>query len=332
VTALGQLLDWLREVTPAEIKAYYWAAQEIYASPWFYLGIAAIFTLEWLRPAVREQRVFSPGLLQDFLWFNLDMVFKVAALPAFAGFLHLVYDRVTGGFVLPVLALLPTLVKVAISFVLFDFLQWFHHWVRHRVKALWQFHVIHHSQRELNLFTDLRVHFAEYLAAQVLTFVPMFMLGLSPFAIVGVGFVVSWYTRLIHANVRFNFGPLRHVLVSPQYHRIHHSIEPQHQDRNFGVILTVWDRAFGTLYPHYDEYPATGVHGVDFAPAAGLSPRSWARDLARQNLYPFRQLTRRPSQESGRTPPRFDAARRDASAHDDGPGRQSPLGGPGRTP
>jgi sterol desaturase/sphingolipid hydroxylase (fatty acid hydroxylase superfamily) len=190
VTALGQLLDWLREVTPAEIKAYYWAAQEIYASPWFYLGIAAIFTLEWLRPAVREQRVFSPGLLQDFLWFNLDMVFKVAALPAFAGFLHLVYDRVTGGFVLPVLALLPTLVKVAISFVLFDFLQWFHHWVRHRVKALWHFHVIHHSQRELNLFTDLRVHFAEYLAAQVLTFVPMFMLGLSPFAIVGVGVVV----------------------------------------------------------------------------------------------------------------------------------------------
>ena len=320
---LGAVIEWLRRITPVEVKAYYWAAYEIYASPWFYAGIALILVLEWVRPAMREQRILSPALWQDFLWFNLDMAFKVAALPAFAGLLQAGYNRVTGGFVLPVLSGLPVPLKVGISFLIFDLLQWFHHWVRHRVTALWHFHVIHHSQRELNLFTDLRVHFAEYLAAQVLTFVPMFLLGLSPFAIVGVALVVSWYTRLIHANVRFNFGPLKHLLVSPQYHRIHHSIEPRHQDRNFGVIFTIWDRLFGTLYPHYDEYPATGVAGVEFAPVAGISQVGWARDLARQNLYPFRQLIRRPREVSPHTPARSGAARHDGSEHDPGPGHPS---------
>ena len=321
--------DWLRSVTPAEIKVYYWAAIKIYGSPWFYLGIAVILALEWVRPAVREQRVFSWSLLQDFLWFNLDLVFKAAAFPAFVGLLRLLYARATGGYVVPVLSDWPLWVKVLISFMIFDFLQWFHHWVRHRITALWHFHVIHHSQRELNLFTDLRVHFVEYLVAQVITFIPMFLLGLTPGAIVGTGFVIQWYTRLIHANVRTNFGPLKHVLVSPQFHRIHHSIERRHQDKNFGVILTLWDRAFGTLYPGYDEYPETGVEGVLFAPPSGLSPRAWARDLGRQVLYPFRQLLVRPRAPGPRrTPPRSADALHDAPEHTGGPARQPPPGAP----
>lgn len=332
MSGLRSAIDWLREVTPTELKAYYWAASTVYTSPWFYVLIAVILVLEWLRPAMREQRVFSRGLFQDFLWFNLDLAFKVAALPAFAGLLKLLYDRVTGGFVLPVLSLLPALTRVVIAFVLFDFLQWFHHWVRHRVKAFWHFHVIHHSQRELNLFTDLRVHFAEYLTARVLTFVPLFMLDLSPFLVVTVGLVESWYTRLIHANVRLNFGPLKHVLVSPQYHRIHHSIELRHQDKNFGVVLTLWDRVFGTIYPHYDEYPATGVAGVDFASTASLSPRAWARDLGRQILYPFKELAGRPDRELHHTPPQFDGATRDVPGRDVEPARPSRSDPPGRVP
>lgn len=288
---------------PVEIKAYYWAAERIYTSPWFFVGIGVILFLEWARPAIKAQRVFSWSLLQDFLWFNLDLAFKAAALPAFIGLLRILYDRVSGGFVLPVLSDWPLVAKVTVSFLVFDFLQWFHHWVRHKVTALWHFHVIHHSQRELNLFTDLRVHFVEYFVAQLLTFIPMFLLGLTPYAIVGIAFVTQWYTRLIHANVRTNFGPLKHILVSPQFHRIHHSIERRHQDKNFGVFLTVWDRIFGTLHPDYEEYPETGVEGVVFEPPTGLSPLAWARDLGRQVIYPFRQLLIRPASPATATPP-----------------------------
>ncbi len=279
----------LWHVLPGEIKVYYWAARAVYASPWFYLFVAAILAIEWVWPAVREQRVVSVGLVQDFLWFNLDLAFKAAALPAFIGVLHAVYVRVTGGWVLLSFAGWPVAAKVAVSFVVFDFLQWAHHRVRHRFTVLWHFHIIHHSQRQLNLFTDVRVHFVEYLVAQTLIFIPMFMLSLSPFAILGVGIATSWYTRFIHANVRTNLGPLRHLLVTPQFHRIHHSIEPRHQDHNFGVILTVWDRLFGTLYPAYDEYPATGVSEIVFAPKT-RSLAGWLGDYGRQLLFPFRAL------------------------------------------
>ncbi len=329
----AEFLEWLRAVTPVEIKAYYWAALSVYSSPWFYAFVALILYLEHLRPAIRSQSVLSRALAEDFLWFNLDLAFKVAALPAFIGLLRLLYDQATGGYQIPWLSGLSLTTKVVMSFVVFDFLQWYHHWVRHRVAPLWQFHVIHHSQRELNLFTDLRVHFMEYLVVQVLTFIPMFLLGLTPTAIVGVGFALQWYTRLIHANIRTSFGPLRHILVSPQFHRIHHSIERRHQDKNFGVVLTVWDRCFGTLYDGYEEYPETGVEGVLFQPPARFSPLAWARDVGMQVLYPFRQMLVKglPGGSPSR-PPRPDDALRGASERTGGPASRTPPDAPAPLP
>ena len=275
---------------PDQVKAMYVAAGRIYSSPWFYVLIAVILTLELLWPAIKEQRVFSRALAQDFLWFNVDGVFKMAILPAYIGFLKIGYEKVTGGFSITASDAWPLIVTIVVSFLLSDFLSWFHHWVRHKVTAFWHFHVIHHSQREMNLFTDLRVHSVEYLIAQTIMFIPLFMFPLDYPAIMGYGAVMIWYTRLIHANVRTNFGPLGYIFVSPQYHRIHHSIEPRHRDRNFGVITTIWDRLFGTIYPARDEYPQTGVDGIDFVPPGKLSPIAWVGSLVQQFVYPFRQL------------------------------------------
>lgn len=296
--------QWLGHVTPPEIKAYYWAALKVYGTPWFYLLIAVILGLEWLRPAMKSQRVFSRGLAEDFIWFNLDLIFKVAALPAFIGLLYLVYVHLTHGFTLPVPARWPTALQFIVALIGVDFLLWFHHWVRHHVRTFWHFHAIHHSQREMNLFTDLRVHFVEYLIAQVITFVPLFMFSLSPYAIVGVGYVTAWHTRLIHANVRTSYGPLRHMIVSPQFHRIHHSIEPRHRDKNFGVILTIWDRMFGTMYANNDEYPATGLDDVEFIPPADRSVTAWAGTIGRQIIYPFTAILPRRTRVPQPLPPR----------------------------
>lgn len=290
---------WLAAL-PEPLSAMYEAAARIYLSPWFYLLVAAILGLEVLWPAVRNQKVLSRALAQDFVWFNLDGLFKMAILPAYIGALRMAYDGATGGFAFNGSDLWPVPLTVIAAFLLSDFLNWFHHWVRHKVTAFWHFHVIHHSQREMNLFTDLRVHSVEYLIAQAVMFVPLFMFPLSHPTIMGYGAVMIWYTRLIHANIRLNFGPLRFILVSPQFHRIHHSIEPRHRDRNFGVILTVWDRLFGTLYPHYDEYPATGVEGVNLQPPARLSARQWTMSFVEQFLYPFRQFRRADGRASGR--------------------------------
>lgn len=286
------LLDGIRAAVPHQVKEYYWAAQWIYTNPWFWGFTAAILVLEKLRPADRAQRVFSWGLLQDFMWFNLDAAFKVALLPAFAGAMKMLYDAMTGGYHTELPGGWPLGARIVAAFVAFDFLQWFHHWVRHKVTAFWHFHAVHHSQRELNVFTDLRVHAAEYLIAEVVVFVPMFALSLPALAVMGVAGLRWWYTRFIHANIRTNLGPLKHLLVTPQFHRVHHSIEPEHQDKNFGVVLSVWDRMFGTLHAGYDDYPATGVVGLPAEPPHRFAPGAWARDYAALFAHPFRQLAR----------------------------------------
>ena len=89
---------------------------------------------------------------------------------------------------------------------------------------------------------------------------------------------------------RHQSGAPQTRLCYPQYHRIHHSIEPRHQDKNFGVLLTVWDRLFGTMNRNYDEYPATGVIGLEFDPPRRFAPLAWLRDFLRMFLHPFRAL------------------------------------------
>jgi len=111
-----------------------------------------------------------------------------------------------------------------------------------------------------------------------------------PLAVMGVGGFRMWYARFVHANIGTNLGPLKHILVTPQYHRVHHSIEPAHQDKNFAALLTVWDRIFGTLHRNYDEYPATGVAGLEFPPPHRVAPAEWGRDFVRMFLHPFRAL------------------------------------------
>jgi sterol desaturase/sphingolipid hydroxylase (fatty acid hydroxylase superfamily) len=75
--------------------------------------------------------------------------------------------------------------------------------------------------------------------------------------------------------------------VSPQFHRIHHSIEPEHRDRNFGVIFSFWDRLFGTLYRGDGGYPATGIADPDFPLERRATRVAVIRRYAAQFLYPF---------------------------------------------
>jgi sterol desaturase/sphingolipid hydroxylase (fatty acid hydroxylase superfamily) len=116
------------------------------------------------------------------------------------------------------------------------------------------------------------------------------MLGIDTPMDLYVAVALNWYTRVYHANLRTNYGVLKHVVVTPQSHRIHHSIESRHQDKNFGVIFTVWDRLFGTLYAHYDEYPETGIADDRFPLEQHGGIRAVFQNLAAQFWYPFQLL------------------------------------------
>ena len=278
-----------KSLVPEEIRVYVWAAKQFLLTPYPWGALAAGFLLEYVRPARLHRDRFLSALAQDFLWFLTDAFILFTLVPFWAGLLRIFYDHSLSFLTVPAAATLPALVKVILAFLIYDFLQWAHHWVRHKVPVFWNFHAVHHSQRTMNLFTDSRIHPVEHLITHSLMFIPMFAFQVNPFSVVAVSMFRRWYQRIYHANLRTNFGPLRYILVTPQSHRIHHSIEERHRDRNFGVMFSVWDRLFGTHFPGENEYPETGVRGLRFSD--GKKPgRGLIMGYLEQLVYPFYKL------------------------------------------
>lgn len=287
---VAALLSTLREITPLPIKQVYWAAWGLYASPWFWLPLAALLLAERRWPAVPAQRTLSAGFLEDAAWLNIGVIFKVFAAPAVVGSAIWAWETLTHSYRLPVLSALPVALRAVLALVLFDALRFALHWVHHKVPALWHVHAIHHAQEELNPLTGSRHHALEYVTAQGLALLPMLLLGLTSSAMLLSSAALTFIARLQHANLAWDFGPLGAVLVSPHYHRIHHSRDRQYHDCNYGELLTIWDRMCGTFHRDQGVYPATGLDGVQWRTPAGRTPRALAHRLLEQLWYPVRRI------------------------------------------
>jgi sterol desaturase/sphingolipid hydroxylase (fatty acid hydroxylase superfamily) len=175
----------------------------------------------------------------------------------------------------PVVGWLGTVAAVAAYLLAYDFTGYWLHRALHQY--LWPVHVLHHCQTELNAANSYG-HYTER-AFRILVFalplsVVQFDVPVIPWFIIGAREVLELY---IHSPTEFHFGPLRRLMVDNRFHRIHHSLEPRHFDKNFAVLFSFWDSLFGTAYwPSADEWPRTGV--------AGLKP---PRTIGQYLVYPF---------------------------------------------
>jgi sterol desaturase/sphingolipid hydroxylase (fatty acid hydroxylase superfamily) len=185
----------------------------------------------------------------------------------------------------------PRWTVVVATLLAMDLCNWLAHWGDHRIGALWRIHALHHSQEELSVLTSFRAHPLMHTTGFVLATVPVLLLtGAHPLAPVLITAYVCLGT-LPHANVRWSYGPLGRIVVSPAYHRLHHAVEGR-QGANLGIVLTVWDVLAGMArFPTRGATPCpTGLAGrpvpveqVD-ADAGHGAP---ARRLARQLAQPF---------------------------------------------
>jgi sterol desaturase/sphingolipid hydroxylase (fatty acid hydroxylase superfamily) len=179
-------------------------------------------------------------------------------------------------------------VLVPVTLVLMDGANWVAHWADHRFRPLWRFHAVHHSQEELSVLTSFRAHPLVHTAGFFLATIPVLAImgGRSIAPVLITGYVCLG--TLPHANVRWTFGPLGKLIVSPGYHRIHHGIGAP-DGANLGIVLTVWDvLARRAVFPT----PATasmptGLAGRPLAVEQGdVTPRRLWR-LAAQLAEPF---------------------------------------------
>lgn len=172
----------------------------------------------------------------------------------------------------------------------YDFFYYWWHRAQHTWSPLWAIHRLHHSERALNVTSSARHHWLEETLRPLVVLLPLaIILHFEPTQFAMIGTVIAVWPFFIHLNVRLRLGAMGRVIMGPQYHRVHHSIEPQHWNRNFGAFFPVWDYLFGTAYhPAPDEFPATGLTDQSGEPLAS------AREALTAPFAEWWRLWRRP--------------------------------------
>lgn len=133
---------------------------------------------------------------------------------------------------------------------------WMHRW-EHEVRILWSYHSVHHSSPEFNLTTALRLAWFEGLIEWIF-FVPIVLIGFDPAQTVIALAVVVTYQTWIHTEKVGKLGWLDRIFNTPSVHRVHHGSNDDYLDKNYGGILIIWDRMFGTYQPEVEEV----VYGI----------------------------------------------------------------------
>lgn len=159
------------------------------------------------------------------------------------------------------IAWLPVFVTVPAFLLIRDFLNYWMHRFDHAV--LWPIHSLHHSTKELHA-ANAWAHPLAWCSEFVWLAIPLSFTDIGAQPSVVISCIMMLQAFLIHSPLRVHLGPLRYFFVDHRFHRIHHSIEERHFDKNFGILFSVWDQMFGTAYfPKEGEWPATGVAGVE---------------------------------------------------------------------
>jgi sterol desaturase/sphingolipid hydroxylase (fatty acid hydroxylase superfamily) len=145
---------------------------------------------------------------------------------------------------------------ILISFLALDFFGgWLVHLVQHKTGTLWRFHVIHHSDNNVDVTTGLRHHPVESVLRGVFFLMGVIVAGAPVYAVMIYQTLLVLSTQFTHANInlpKWLDRPLSYIIVSPNMHKVHHHWQLPYTDSNYGAVLSIWDRLFGT-YQRLDQ-------------------------------------------------------------------------------
>ena len=166
-----------------------------------------------------------------------------------------------------------------VGLVLYDFCYYWHHRFGHTVALLWAAHVVHHQSEDYNLSTALRQTSSGWIGGWVF-YLPMALLGFPPLVFGGVALIDLLYQYWVHTQQIGKLGWFDRWFCAPSNHRVHHAVNERYLDKNYGGILIVWDRMFGS---HAEEDDATPCFYGTRGPLRSWNP-VWA------NLHQYAEL------------------------------------------
>ncbi len=238
---------------------------------WFLLNLivfSAVFVpLEQLFPKRTEQPIFRPSWRTDLTYFFFSAVLVqlttiLTLKPAMILFSWAVNAEIQAwvgslSFVFQFLGIL----------LVADLTQYWVHRLFHVVPLLWRFHAVHHSAESMDWLAGARLHIVDVAVTRGISYIPIYILGFAEGPIFVYIIFVSMQATFIHSNLRFEFGPLRWLTATPQFHHWHHCADQNLLDKNFAVHLPVLDWLFGTFYLPKGIWPTSyGVAGGDKPP------------------------------------------------------------------
>ena len=161
----------------------------------------------------------------------------------------------------------PAWVKLVIALAVLDLAIWAQHLASHKIPLFWRLHQVHHADRDIDVTTAVRFHPVEIGLSMLWKIVVVVALGASPFAVFLFEVILNACAMFNHANIalpQWLDRILRLFIVTPDMHRVHHSVLRREHDSNYGFNLSIWDRLFRT----YTAQPEAGHQGM----TVGLNP------------------------------------------------------------
>ena len=242
------------------------------------LILAVIFVpIEMVFPKNRQQPRFHAEWRTDLMYFAISHLFVqffgvITQAPAkllfgwmgLAPFQHWVQN-------------LPFVVEFLLALLVTDLFQYAAHRLFHSHVYLWRFHSVHHSTQAMDRLAGSRTHFVDIFVTRSISFIPLYVCGFSEITFNVYILFVSIHAVLIHANTSINFGYLKYLFVTPQFHHWHHCEDPAHYGKNFAIHFPFIDKLFGTYYLPGNVWPEN----------TGVREGSYPKGYLKQLVYPF---------------------------------------------
>jgi len=236
--------------------------------------------IEKLFPLYRGQSVFRFEWQTDMKHFAVNHFIVGLALLIVNFLIHHAFGWLVSSKFQQMIAGIQFVPQLLLCVLVADMAQYWTHRAYHEVPFLWRFHAVHHSVKTMDWLAGSRQHMLELIFTRVCVLAPLYVLGFSEAVMNAYIIVVGFQAVFNHANVHLPWGPLKYVLVTPDFHHWHHASDDEAIDKNYAAHYAFLDYLFGTAVKSTKQrFPEKyGVVG-DYMPDG----------FVRQQLFPFRR-------------------------------------------
>ena len=237
-----------------------WFILDLLGSTLIFVFVEKFFALR------KDQPVFRPEWQTDFHHFIVNHMAVGFVLLATNLFVHKLFGWAATDGVQAWVRNLPFVAALLLIVLVADLVQYWTHRAYHEIPVLWRLHAVHHSVKSMDWLAGSRQHIIELIITRTLVLAPIFVLGFSKEVIDAYIVIVGFQAVFNHANVSVRLGPLRYVIVTPNFHHWHHAQDDEAIDKNYAAHFAFLDHVFGTAVQSDRAWPAQyGVVG-DYVP------------------------------------------------------------------